>query len=58
MINLNQLRVFYHVAENMNLTKAAEKLYITQPAVRAQIKLFEEACELSLLKRKGNRVFE
>jgi DNA-binding transcriptional LysR family regulator len=56
MINLNQLRVFYHVAKNLSFTKAAQELFITQPAVTAQIKLFEEWCDLNFFKKKGRTI--
>ena len=56
MINLNQLRVFYHVAKNLSFTKAAHELFITQPAVTAQVKLFEEWCDLKFFKKKGRGV--
>ena len=35
--NLNQLRAFFLAAREKNLTKAAETLCITQPAVSMQI---------------------
>ena len=57
MINLNHLRVFYHAARNSNFTKAAESLFITQPAVTAQIKHFEDHCNLKLFKKRGRNVY-
>ena len=57
MINLNQLRVFYHAAKNLNYTVAAGELFITQPAVTAQMKAFEEACNLKLFRKKGRNLF-
>ncbi|MFC1580982.1 LysR substrate-binding domain-containing protein [Thermodesulfobacteriota bacterium] len=57
MINFNQLRVFYHAARYENFTMAAEKLFITQPAVTAQVKLFEEHCKLKLFKKKGRKIY-
>lgn len=56
MINLNHLRIFYCVAKNMSFTKAAKELFITQPAVTAQMKLFEEWCELKFFKKKGRGI--
>mgnify|MGYP001954037069 CR=1 FL=1 len=35
---LHQLRVFLKVAEFQSVTKAAEELYLTQPAVSIQLK--------------------
>jgi len=41
MINLELYRIFYVVAETGNITKASEKLCITQPAVTKHIKNLE-----------------
>jgi DNA-binding transcriptional LysR family regulator len=57
MLNLNQLRVFYHAAKNLNYTVAAGELFITQPAVTAQMKAFEEFCSLKLFRKKGRNLF-
>jgi len=57
MLNFNQLRVFYQTARYLSCTKAAEKLFITQPAVTAQVKLLEDSCNLKLFKRKGRRIY-
>jgi DNA-binding transcriptional LysR family regulator len=56
MINLHHLRVFYMTAKHLSCTAAAERLYITQPAVTAQIKRFEEQCSLKFFKRKGRNI--
>jgi DNA-binding transcriptional LysR family regulator len=56
MLNLNQLRIFYFAAKNLSMTKAAQELCITQPAVTAQIKLFEKNCSLKLFKKKGRNI--
>jgi DNA-binding transcriptional LysR family regulator len=52
-MNLNQLRIFYYAAKEKNLTKAAESLYVTQPAVTMQIKALEQALEVTLFKKRG-----
>jgi DNA-binding transcriptional LysR family regulator len=57
MINLNHLRVFYEAARSGNFTIAAGNLFITQPAVTAQIKIFEDQCNLKLFKKKGRRLY-
>ena len=57
MLNLNQLRVFYHAAKNLNYTLAAKELFITQPAVTAQMKAFEQSCNFKLFKKKGRSLF-
>ena len=51
MINLNQFRAFYYVAKHLSYTLAAEKLFISQPAVTAQVKLFEATYDIKLFKR-------
>ena len=57
MINFNQLRAFYQAAKYQSFTIAAEKLFITQPAVTAHVKLFEDHCNLKLFKKKGRKVY-
>ena len=54
MLNLNQLRAFYQVAKCQNVSLAARQLFVSQPAVTAQVKLFEESCGLKLFKKKGH----
>ena len=39
---LNQLRIFLKISELQNITKAAEELHLTQPAVSIQLKNFQE----------------
>jgi len=56
VINLNQLRAFYQVAKCQNVSLAARQLFVSQPAVTAQVKLFEESCGLKLFKRKGRNL--
>jgi DNA-binding transcriptional LysR family regulator len=53
VINLNQLRAFYQTAKCQNVSVAAKHLFVSQPAVTAQIKLFEDNCGLKLFKKKG-----
>jgi len=57
LLNFNQLRIFYHVAKNLSHTLAAKDLFITQPAVTAQIKCFEDYCNIKLLKRRGREIY-
>lgn len=40
-LNLKQLKVFYYVARHLSFTKAAEELFVTQPAVTMQIDALE-----------------
>lgn len=57
MLNFNQLRIFYHAAKHQNLTAAARELFITQPAVTAQVKAFEEFCGMKLFKKRGRHLY-
>jgi DNA-binding transcriptional LysR family regulator len=52
-INLNHLRIFYYAAREKNLTKAAEALFVTQPAVTMQIKALEQYLEVPLFRKRG-----
>ncbi|MBI9058905.1 MAG: LysR family transcriptional regulator [Labilibaculum sp.] len=49
--------VFIAVAENLNFSKAAEELFISQPAVTKHIKELESKLETALFERKGNKVY-
>ncbi|MCK5837753.1 MAG: LysR family transcriptional regulator, partial [Desulfobacula sp.] len=49
-------RAFYFVAKHGSYTIAAEKLFISQPAVTAQIKLFEKYHDLNLFKKQGRKL--
>ena len=51
MVNLELYRVFYMVAKCGSLTRAAEELYISQPAVSQSIKQLENQLGVSLLNR-------
>ena len=51
MVNLDLYRVFYTVAKCGSLTRAAEELYISQPAVSQSIKQLENQLGVPLFKR-------
>ena len=57
MLNLNQLRAFYEGARHQSFTEAARRLFVTQPAVTAQVKSLENQCGLRLFKKKGRNVY-
>tara|TARA_B110000037_G_scaffold214716_1_gene271049 strand:- start:2237 stop:3118 length:882 start_codon:yes stop_codon:yes gene_type:complete len=50
-MELHQLKSFITIAEEKNLTRAAERLFTSQPAVSAHIKSLEEELGLSLFDR-------
>lgn len=56
MANLNLLKYFVTIAELKNITKASEKLYISQPALTKSIKQLEEEMGGKLLERKNKGV--
>lgn len=56
-ITLRQLKVFERVARRLSFTRAAEELYLTQPAVSMQIKQFEETVGLPLFERLGKKIY-
>lgn len=53
-MDINQLKAFITVAHTKNLTQAAEKLFLSQPAVSAQIKAIENYVGTSLFTRTNN----
>ncbi|HEX8010783.1 MAG TPA: LysR family transcriptional regulator [Casimicrobiaceae bacterium] len=52
-MEFNRLKSFVVVAETGHLTRAAEKLHISQPALSAQIKALEDEIDLTLFERKS-----
>ncbi|NMM49013.1 LysR family transcriptional regulator [Marinigracilibium pacificum] len=53
---LNQLRVFHKVVETKSITRAAEELFMTQPAVSIQLKNFQDQFDIPLTELKGRRI--
>lgn len=49
--------VFIAVAENLSFSKAAEELFISQPAVTKHIKELESKLNIALFERKGNKIY-
>ncbi len=54
---LRQLQVFEKVAKHLSYTRAAEELYLSQPAVSMQIKQLESHVGLPLLEQMGKKIF-
>lgn len=55
-MNLFQLRAFDAVAREGSFTRAAARLFISQPAVTGHIKALEEHYQIALLRRTARRV--
>lgn len=55
-MNLDQLTVFLAVSRHLHFSRAAEELYITQPAVSASVARLETEFGLKLFHRIGRRV--
>lgn len=55
MTNYNLYKIFMAVAEEKNLTRASNRLFVSQPAVSSSIKELERSlgCELLIRKNKG-----
>ncbi len=51
-----RLQVFYTVARHLSFTKAAEQLFMTQPAVTFQIKQLEEQFNARLFERSHGKI--
>ncbi len=49
-----QLKAFHAVATEGSIQKAAERLFITQPAVSIQLKAIEQHRQISLFRRNGH----
>lgn len=56
-MDINQMKYIICIAENnFNLTKAADKLYLSQPALSKTIKTIEENLKIELFKRNKGRL--
>jgi len=56
-ITIRQLQIFESVAQHLSYTRAAEVLYLTQPAVSMQIKQLENVVGIPLFERMGKSLF-
>lgn len=56
-ITIRQLQIFEAVSMHLSYTRAAEVLYLSQPAVSMQIKQLESEMGIPLFERMGKRLF-
>jgi DNA-binding transcriptional LysR family regulator len=54
---LHQLRVFLRIVQTGSVTKAAESLHLTQPAVSAQLKNLQNQFDIPLTEVVGRRIY-
>ena len=52
-MNFRQLEIFVRVVEEKSFTKAAKKLYVSQPALNKSIRALEEDVEKVLFERSA-----
>jgi DNA-binding transcriptional LysR family regulator len=55
-VTLRQLRIFAAAAKHASLTRAAEQLHLTQPAISMQVKQLEDSVGLPLFSRNGKQI--
>ena len=53
---LKQLRAFCHAARLRSISRAAERIFASQPAVSQQVRTLEEELAVSLFERSGPRI--
>jgi len=54
---LNQLQIFLKIAQTLSVTKAAEELHLTQPAVSIQLKKFQDQFDIPLTELVGRKIY-
>lgn len=51
----HQLKIFLEVIRHQNITKAAEEMYMTQPALSIQLKNFQKQFDIPLIEKIGKK---
>lgn len=54
---LNQLQIFLKIVQVQSVTKAAEALHLTQPAVSIQLKNFQDQFDIPLTEVVGRKIY-
>ena len=55
-MDLYQLRGFYEIVRDQSFTRAADKLFLTQPAISLQVKALERELDEILLERNRRQI--
>ena len=55
-MDIQNIRAFLMVAETTSFSRAAEKLFITQPAISKRIATLEDSLDCKLFDRLGKKV--
>lgn len=54
---LNQLTIFLKIVQTLSITRAAEELHLTQPAVSIQLKNFQDQFDIPLIEMVNKKIF-
>lgn len=54
---LHQLQIFLKISQNQSITKTAEELHLTQPAVSIQLKNFQDQFSIPLTEVVGRKLY-
>lgn len=54
---LNQLQIFLKITQTLSVTKAAEELHLTQPAVSIQLRNFQNQFDIPLTEVVGRKIY-
>ncbi len=54
---MHQLKIFVEVFRQQSVTKAAEEMYMTQPALSIQLKNFPNQFDIALFDKTGKRIY-
>lgn len=54
---LHQLKVFHRVSQTLSITKTAEDLHLSQPAISIQVRNLQEQFEVPIMEIIGRKVF-
>ena len=54
---LHQLNIFLEVARHQNITRAAEDMFMTQPALSIQLRNFQNQFEIPLTEKIGKKLY-